>query len=281
MLNQEAEERLAEVLVKRIDDINEEILEAIGNKIQAVSLLSPTEARQLAQILKYGGDYRAIAKKLAEVSGKNVQEIYNIFEKVAKSNKEFAKQFYKYRNVEYIPYNQDRALKEQVNSIARVTAGLYQNIANTSAIGYVINGRFVQLERIYSEVIDQAILSILQGKDTYYNSMRRIIKDIGGNGLVQYESGRVRRLDSAIRMNILDGIRQVSNETNQRFGEEYGADGIEISVHSHPAPDHADIQGRQFSKEEFEKLENEQVAKDVRGRSYNGAEKRRISDAHF
>lgn len=55
-------------------------------------------------------------------------------------------------------------------------------------------------------------------------------------------------------MNMLDALKEMSNELQQQFGEEFGADGIEISVHDHPAPDHAPIQGHQYTKEAFEEL---------------------------
>ena len=125
-----------------------------------------------------------------------------------------------------------------VKSIATITADMYRNISNTSVIGFVQDGTFKQLQQVYQDTIDKAILSISQGKETFQTEMRRIIKDVGGNGAVIYESGRTRRLDSAVRMNLLDGIRQVSNETAQRFAQEYDADGVEISTHINPAPDH-------------------------------------------
>ena len=159
-----------------------------------------------------------------------------------------------------------------VRSIGDITSEVYSNIARTRGIGFLfkdVNGQiyFKNIQQAYYEIIDRGILSISQGKETFQQEMRRIIKQLGNSGMVIYESGRTRRLDSAIRMNILDGIRQVNNETTKRFGEEYGADGIEISVHANPAPDHADVQGRQFSKEEYKKLEDGEIAKDYKGRS--------------
>ena len=268
MLRREIEEQLAERLVKRIEDTNTFILKKIGQAIKQISTLTPSQAYQLSQILKYGGSYEEIAKELAKVSGKNVQEIYKIFDEVAKNNKQFAKQFYKYRGIDYIPYTEDSVLKQQVKALASLTANRYRNIANTSAIGLIQDGRFKQLRVAYQEVIDKAILSVSQGKQTFYESMRETLKEIGSNGVVLYESGYKRRLDSAVRMNMLDGIRQLNQETMNKFGKEYGADGMEISVHINPAPDHADIQGRQFSIEEFNKLQDGLEAKDIKNKVY-------------
>lgn len=283
MLSQVMEEMLAERLVSNIEKTNNFILEKIGQVIKRIGTLSPSQAYQISQILKYGGSYEQIAKELARVSGKSVQEIYNIFDEVAKNNKQFAKEFYRYRGIDYIPYSKDLALQNQVRSIAALTANTYINISNTRGVGFLFKGLdgqmyFKDIRQSYDEIIDRAILAVSQGKETYQTEMRKLMKELGHNGVVMYENGHTRRLDSAIRMNMLDGIRQLNNETSRRFGEEYGADGVEISVHANPAPDHADIQGRQFSIEEYEKLEAGQVAKDYQGRQYDGADKRRISE---
>ena len=249
MLSQEVEERLAEHLTARIEEANSYILKRIGEAIKQISTLTPSQAYQLGQILKYGSTYNEIAKELARVSGKNVQDIYKIFEEVAKNNKQFAKQFYKYRGIDYIPYSKDIALQNMVKSLASITAGMYRNISNTSVIGFVQDGTFKQLQQVYQDTIDKAILSISQGKQDFYSSMRQTLKELGGSGLVQYESGRTRRLDSAVRMNILDGMRALNNETSRRFGEEYGSNMVEVSHHTNSAPDHIDtVDGKQFAR---------------------------------
>lgn len=283
MLSNEIEERLAERLVDRIEEANEYILNKIGNAIKTISELSPSQAYQIQQILKYGGSYEEIAKKLAKVSGRNVKDIYEIFEGVAKDNKEFAKQFYRYRGIDFIPYRKDTALRNMVDSIGTLTARTYMNITNTKGIGFLIEGldgqlRFMDLQRSYEEIIDRAVLGISQGKTTFQSEMTRILKEVGHSGLVMYNNGRTRRLDSAVRMNVLDGIRQINIETSRRFGAEYGADGVEISVHSAPAIDHEDIQGKQFRNDQYYILENGGEAEDVKGNIYDGSEKRHIAE---
>ena len=80
--------------------------------------------------------------------------------------------------------------------------------------------------------------------------MRKAIKQIGQSGLktLDYESGRSMRLDSAIRQNTLEGLRTLTNQIQEQFGEEFGADGVEVSHHINSAPDHIDtVDGKQFS----------------------------------
>ena len=109
--------------------------------------------------------------------------------------------------------------------------------------------------------------------------MKKAIKEIGRSGIktIDYESGRSRRLDSAIRMNVLDGMRNLTNELQKQFGKEFDANGIEISAHKNPAPDHARIQGHQFSNKEYEKMQESKDFKDYEGQSYKAID-RHISE---
>ena len=255
MLNNEQEEKLVQILIDRINALNEDILTIIGNRIKQIGELTPTQVHQIQQMLMYDTDIDTIVQKLAEVTNMNVNDIYNMFEYSAKTNQDFAKQFYKARGISYIPYAENKALKEQIKAIAKITAKEYANISRTSAIGYTVkdlkgNLVFKDISSTYKDIIDKAILNVGQGKTTYQQEMRNAIKQIGQSGLktIDYESGRSVRLDSAIRQNTLEGLRTLTNQIQQQFGKEFGADGVEVSHHINSAPDHIDtVDGKQFS----------------------------------
>lgn len=255
MLNNNQEEQLVQLLIDRINALNEDILEIIGNRIKEIGEMTPTQVHQINQMLMYNTDIKEIIEKLAEASGMNVNDIYSLFEYSAKTNQDFARQFYRARGISYIPYAQNKVLKEQVRAIAEITAREYANISRTSAIGYTIkdldgNITFKDISSTYKDIIDKAILNVGQGKTTYQQEMRKAIKQIGQSGLktIDYESGRSVRLDSAIRQNTLEGLRTLTNQIQEQFGEEFGADGVEVSHHINSAPDHIDtVDGKQFS----------------------------------
>lgn len=255
MLNNNQEEQLVQLLIDRINALNEDILEIIGNRIKEIGEMTPTQVHQINQMLMYNTDIKEIIEKLAEVSGMNVNDIYSLFEYSAKTNQDFARQFYRARGISYIPYAQNKVLKDQVRAIAEITAREYANISRTSAIGYTIkdlkgNLVFKDISSTYKDIIDKAILNAGQGKTTYQQEMRNAIKQIGQSGLktIDYESGRSVRLDSAIRQNTLEGLRTLTNQIQEQFGKEFGADGVEVSHHINSAPDHIDtVDGKQFS----------------------------------
>ena len=286
MIDDEMQEKLVERLINRIEQLNEEIIRTIGKKLVYIGTLSPKEAWRIQQMLKYGGDLDKLVNELSRITNLNVQDIYDIFEAEAITNQDFAKQFYQARGIDFIPYAQNAILQKQVRAIAKITANQYANLARTMAFASLdANGNIVynDLATTYQNIIDKSILSLTQGKETYQESINRAMKTLTSEGItiVDYKSGYRRRLDSSVRMNVLDGMRDMNNTLQQQFGAEYDADGIEISVHMNSAPDHIDVQGHQFSIEEFKNFQNGIVATDYRGKRYypdkDGKDRRSIS----
>lgn len=65
-------------------------------------------------------------------------------------------------------------------------------------------------------------------------------------------------------------IKQLQAQMLDYHGERFGSDGVEISAHAISAPDHLPVQGRQFSNEEFYKLQTGHDFEDVKGNEYKG-----------
>lgn len=269
-------DKAIERLIERTQGTNEFFLQKMGNTIKEIGTLTPSQARQLQQMVKYGDGFDEITEELARLTEGNVEDIYEIYEEVAKNDYEFAKRFYDYRGIDQIPYAENFALQNQVNAIAMMTASTYVNLANANTLGYgmidEMTGEVIykNVADTYYDLVDDAIMSVAQGKESFDAAMYRQLKTIGEGGLrVIYPStyettdpfgnpitkNRSIRLDSAIRMNMKQGLTQLHNETQEQFGQEFGADGVEISVHMNPAPDHAPYQGKQFSKKEYEELQ--------------------------
>lgn len=286
MLNEQVIDKVIERLVNRIEEGNTYTLKKIGESIKKIGTLSPSKAQELVQMLKYGGDYDKIVNKLAEITELNVKDIYKIFDEVAKNDYNFAKQFYEYRGMKFIPYEENIALQQQVRAIANITVGEYRNLTRSLAFTKRVNGRIVytDLARTYQDTLDKAVLSVVQGKNTFQEQMYSTIKELSNSGIksVNYGTNRSMRLDSAVRMQMKGALRNLHNEIQEQVGQEFNADGVEISTHLNPAPDHAEVQGRQFSNEEFNKFQNDIDAVDYTGKlfpaEFDGHDRRSISE---
>ena len=276
MLTEEQQNALIERLLQRQYKANEEVLREIGKVIGKVRQMTPSEAYTIGQQLKYGESLNKIVKILSDTSNINEAEIYSMFEKIAKKNLDFSKKYFLARNIDFISYEENTSLKNLVNEIPTATIQTYENIAKATGLTYLdASGNKVTkgIETAYREIIDNGIVNVSQGKETLQSALERQLKEIGSNGVqsIEYESGYHRRLDSAMRMNLQDGLNQLAIAQQQLVGEQVDNDGWEVTVHDRPAPDHENIQGHIFSKEEFNKLQNYEYygeIKDYKGRTY-------------
>ena len=303
MLSDEVLEKVIARLTRKLEQGNTYVLEQIGKSIKEIGTLSPSKAYQLGQMIKYGGDYDKITKKLAEITKLNVKDIEEIFNEVAKSDYNFSKQFYDYRGKKFIPYDENQVLQTQVKALTDEATKQYIELTKTKALGFTMKDPitkkeiFKPLKKTYFEVMDTAILNVVQGKTTFDQEMYKQIKELADSGLKTFTYGdRTMRVDSAIRMQMRGALRNLHNETQQLVGKDYDADGVEISVHMNPAPDHALVQGRQFTtnkydengklvvKGEFEKFQNDEDAKSYDGMFFpavsveTGRDRRSISE---
>lgn len=277
------DERLIEIiterLIQRIQDTNTYILKEIGNSIKQIRDVTPTKRLQLIQILRYGDNYQNMLKKISEMTDLNVKDIEDIFMSVSKKDYQFAEKFYKARNIEPIPFKDNIRLINQTRAIARVIQRDMYSFTRENVLGYSIkdlqgNTQFVGLKETYNRAIEEAMLNVYQGKETFNTSMSKIMKDIGGSGLktLDYSSGRSIRLDSMVRMHVQDGLRVLHNADQELFGEEFEYNGIEVTHHINSAPDHIDtVDGKQFAvikriQEQIDGgIENEIKQSDIRG----------------
>lgn len=286
-MNEELQEELVKRFTKRFQKYNERVLYKLGQTIKEIGNVIPSDAYKLGQQLKYNTTIKDLENELAKIIGKSIEDIQPILEHIAKENITFSEPFYEAKGLNTPIYEEHKELQKLVQSMATLSNNEFVNIARTTGFKLLdINKEplLLNVEETYHRVIDEAVYAVTTGKESYNQLMRKTIKQLANSGVrnIEYESGYSRRIDTAVRMNLMDTIRQVSNEASKILGEEFEADGVEITVHEYPAPDHARVQGRQFSHEEFTKFQNHEICKDYQGNTYNkyegGKERRSISE---
>lgn len=265
MQDEEKLDRVLERFYNRYNKYNTKVLQTLGNVVKQFDGISPSQAHILAQELKLGFDVNELLLELSKISGKSVKDIEILFDRVAKENVEFSEVYYKAKNKEYVKYEDNEQLQNLVESIKKETNGLFVNISNSQNIGFSLkdsqgNIIYKPLTTVYNDLIDEAVYNIETGVIDYQSAMRNTIRQLADSGVkvheekVAYSGGYNRRIDSSVRQDVLTGIRQISLGIQEEVGKDFGADGVEISAHYPCAEDHLDIQGRQYSSKEFDKL---------------------------
>lgn len=241
-------EQQADLLFNNIAGWETNTLKRIGKRIKSIGKMSVADAKVLNNIAIVKQDMNAITKELAQVTGLNIQEVQKMYaDSLAEQHLE-NKPLYDYRNKPFVPLAENRELQAIVNAYARTTAEEMINLSKTSVLKMIDeHGKVLSFEKAYKNTLDKAVMQVATGSTDFNTAMRDSIKALGGNGIrVQYESGTTRRLDSAVRQNLLWGAKQASVEYNNLIGQELDCDGIEIDWHANPRPSHEFMQGKQY-----------------------------------
>ena len=258
LLNESYLNSLPDPIAKNMEALNQYVVDRICKRIKQIGTISPSDAHRLKSAIEYAGaDLQAIQKELERITGLNAKELEKMFEDVAAENVDFANTYYKARGMETLKdYTENAALRSFVEAAKKTAADGVTNLSSTTMIGFKSGKRVLPLREYYIQTIDKAITFAQTGTVDYYTAMRSTVKEMASSGLrrATFDSGYSRRLDSQVRMNLLDGVRQLNMAMLEQTGREFGADGVEISAHALCAPDHQHIQGKQYSLAEFERL---------------------------
>ena len=254
-----------ERFVRRFKEFNTKVLEEFGKTISKFDGLTPSQAQKIAQRLRNGRDIDKILDNLERISELSRKDIEELLEITAKENIDFANTYYEAKKMDKVSYEDSKQFQNLVKAVEKTTKGEFTNLSKTTALKLLKdNGKplYLDIKKAYNEVIDRCVLAVATGQMDYQKAMYDTIKQLSSSGVkkIYYDNegkrAYARRLDSSVRMNILDGVRQVNIGIQEQVGKEFGADGVEVSHHVNCAPDHIHIDGQQFSKKKFEKINN-------------------------
>lgn len=224
--------------------LNTRYLRIVAQHIGDIGKLTKTDVHRVTEILRMRGNTAAVKAELAALTNRSVVGVNAVLSRAARDEYELARELY--RGGGQVPFTKNVAMQRMLKAQTARTSTSLVNISRSSVqtLGY-------------TQLVDTGIRAVTSGLADYHSIIRSTVKAFAAQGIrsVDYESGLTRRLDSAVRMNLLEGVRSLAIEVAQEAGQEYGADGVEISAHAISAPDHEDIQGMQFTLAEFEQLQ--------------------------
>lgn len=139
---------------------------------------------------------------------------------------------------------------------------------------FILNNKKYAPDEAYRLITQDALLNkqVVGEKTAIRNALNRLydapIKFVTNNA--SDDSEDVTSATNTLRMSVLSFIKDVFKKVSDIVKKQVKCDGIELSAHVCPAPDHAPAQGHQFSNEEFEKMQSGQDFVDVNGNHYEG-----------
>lgn len=262
-LSSDTYEDLFAEYIDRIEEINESYIRKMAEHIRDIGQMTASDVDRLEAMRRCGRDMAQVERQIREASG--IYSSQREWNKVVKATTNSGITFLNdVLGAGTIKLEDNKGLQLRLAALLEQTRTFnFGNFSNTTVVSAP-----------YQNAIDKAILAVQSGTTDYYSAIRGTVRQTCQEGLivlqdeqdhkrrlgqqsgiVRYSSMHTRRLDTAVRQNILDGVRQISQQQMKLIGEELRADGWEISAHMLCAEDHVDYQGEQFTKSEFDALQ--------------------------
>lgn len=259
MLPEKQIEKALEKIQSRFDDVNRMYIRKIASQVRAIGELNQSSINRLVIMAEMTSNVDEITRELSdslELMESDVVELYKAAMEDVYTDPRFTRAFSGGIN----PPTAQNRLRQYAQSVSVQTMGTMRNLSNTTAIS-----------EPYRQIVSTAITAVSSGLTSYTAATRDALRRIGYNGLqVQYESGYHRRLDTALRQNIIDGVNQIAQNGANIYGEILQYDAVELSAHMNSAKDHEPVQGRVFLLREFDRMQHGQSCFDVDGNFYEG-----------
>ena len=102
----------------------------------------------------------------------NIKDIDEIFSNYAERDQMFYKKFYEYRNIPFVEYAENDALRRQTEALANIVKKEMYDFTRKNVLGYTIrdldgNVQFLGLKETYNRVLDEALVNVGTGKETF------------------------------------------------------------------------------------------------------------------
>lgn len=234
---------LIKVYQRRMEEITNRYFRLMGEHLERIGTLTPSDVHRLTEMRRAGMNLDNIQRAFTRATRMSVNEMNSLFVRVAQEDYRLAEQ-YLFRRPRLDPLKNVELLRI-IEAQARQTAGTLANLSRTTLVSDA-----------YREAVDVAVRAVHSGVADYQSAIRESARKTASEGLrVRYPSGTTRRLDSAVRQNVLDGVRQLQMNIMRQIGRDFGADGVEITAHALCAEDHLPFQGMQYSWAQFDAIQ--------------------------
>lgn len=247
MLKPKYIEQLPNNLVDLYSQAEIDIIIDIARRITTYDFFIPSAEYQYRKLQDMGLLYDEILKKLTATTGIAKEQLESLIKEAGAEALKNDDSIYRKAGKIPTPLDSNPAMRLTLTAGIKKTNGLFENLTKTTA-----NTATKQFEN----ALDRAYMQITSGAFDYNSSIRMTLKDLCRKGIavVEYPTGHVDYIETAIRRAVVTGINQTTGVLQEQRADEMGNDLVEVTAHAgardtgEGAANHASWQGKIYSR---------------------------------
>lgn len=236
-----------------LDPITDFLIEDIAKRVKRAGQFTATSSYNAWKLQELGISQKEIKQEIAKRLKISQEEAEKLLTQTAQTGYSFDMD--RFPTDKGIPLEENTSL-QQILHATLMQAG--EDITNiTKTMGFVgPDGLCRELTDAYRNACDFAFQKVSTGAQDYNSAIREATRNLAKKGIrtIDYKSGRHYSIEAAVRQNIMGGLGIMQEQISESNHDLLGCDGWEISAHAASAPDHEPIQGKQYTDEEYKRL---------------------------
>ena len=241
-----------------LDPVIEYLIEDIAKRVAQAGQLTGTASYLVWRAQNLGVSQRKLKNEIAKRLKISLKDVETLLTQAAETGYRF--DLDRHPTTHAIPLSANSSLQQ---ILAATVAQASADLTNmTQTMGFVgPDGVYRELTQAYQQACDFAFQKVTTGAQDYMSAIRDATKNLAKKGIqyIDYESGVHTSIEAAVRRNIMGGLGLMQEQISQKNHDDLGCDGWELSAHAASAPDHEPYQGKQYTDEEYTKLNNSLV----------------------
>ena len=232
-------------------DLENQLMEDIVRRIKKTGEITSTADYQIMQLKALGLSNDEITEQIKKALNASDEYVEELYREAMKNEWSDAKDLYAGMGQAYVKFEDNAFIQNLIGGAFMQTSGEMVNMTGT--MGFVVGGKSVELSKFYQDTMDNAISLIMGGGFDYNTVLKKAIKQMTNSGIrwINYESGWHNRITVAARRSVMTGLSQMTRGITENTAKRLNTDTFEVSAHAGARPDHADWQGKVYTKKQL------------------------------
>ena len=221
---------LPEELAELYRSLESQLLDEICSRLNLADQLNEVTVQAMRSLRSHGISQQEIERAIRRTTNISEKKLIELLDDVVERNQRYYSELIKIADV---TAPQTLLSIEDTYAIYEQTRQTFRNITQSMAF-LVDNGRtMLPPARAYQSCLDKAILKIEAGATSYNESIKDAVRELADSGLkvVNYESGHIDAVDTAVRRAVLTGVNQLNQKYREQSMDYLGTDLVEVTAH--------------------------------------------------
>lgn len=227
-------QHIVDIYLKLENQILSDLSKSIAKNIE----LTETTEYRLKVMQEMGYDLKKVKIEIAKTTKISEKEIESILRNSSELSYNDDRKRYKEGGKNLSQLDNNPKMIDFIESVIKQTKGNIRNVSNT--MGFIDHKGFNLLNIFYEDTLDYAIFQAGSGAYSYQDAIYQAVKKLGDSGIrtIDYASERAYHIESAVRMNVLTALNQITGHMSEANADMMGQDLMEITAHAGCRPSH-------------------------------------------